>query len=351
MTSKKSARGVPDALVRSAIARSLDKRIIASGAIELPCVPRMVDHYVGKLLSIWELLGKKFKEDESAQLRDVVLRGMEAGYRHSPHAILTVEYEARRRYPETGISYRIGTKAVTLTAMFEQWVSERPPPLFGKLPDAKVVDVAASLGDPTAVPVLDVGAGTGRNAIGLAERGHPTTALELVPAFCDEMRKSVTASGIALEILQGDIQASELRLEPARYRLVVMSEVVTHFRHPSEIRRAFERFADAMASGGLVVMNTFLAASGYKPDEIARDAATVAWSGVFTRADLEFITQELPFDRMSDELAYEYERDHLPPEEWPPTGWFAGWAKWLNVVDLPAEQSPVELRWLVYRRR
>jgi hypothetical protein len=130
-----------------------------------------------------------------------------------------------------------------------------------------------------------------------------------------------------------------------------MSEVTTHFRHQSELRVAFEKFADSVKGGGLVVMNVFLAGSGYRPDEVARDAAVVGWSGVFTRADLEFITQELPFDRMSDESAYDYEREHLPPEEWPPTGWFGDWTQWLNLVDLPADKSPVELRWLVYRRR
>jgi predicted RNA methylase len=40
-------------------------------------------------------------------------------------------------------------------------------------PDAKVMAVAAQLGDAKMVKILDVGAGTGRNTFALAERGHP----------------------------------------------------------------------------------------------------------------------------------------------------------------------------------
>jgi hypothetical protein len=40
----------------------------------------------------------------------------------------------------------------------------------------------------------------------------------------------------------------------------------------------------------------------------------------------------------------------LPKGAWPPTGWFAGWASGLDVFDVPRDESPIELRWLVYRK-
>jgi hypothetical protein len=54
---------------------------------------------------------------------------------------------------------------------------------------------------------------------------------------------------------------------------------------------------------------------------------------------------------VSDESVYEYEQAHLPVEAWPPTPWFPEWSTGLDLFDLPAEASPVDLRWLVYRRR
>jgi hypothetical protein len=130
-----------------------------------------------------------------------------------------------------------------------------------------------------------------------------------------------------------------------------MSEVVSHFRDVAEVRLAFEKFAEALVPGGLVLINTFLASDGYKPDPTVRQVAETAWSAVFTRDELRFITDELAFEYLSDESAYEYEKLHLPAAEWPPTPWFESWTRGRNVVDLPADTSPIELRGLLYRRR
>jgi hypothetical protein len=59
-----------------AIFRARDRRISATGAIDMPCITSMLDHYVRKLVLIWELLGRKFKEDEVTKLRELILRGM-----------------------------------------------------------------------------------------------------------------------------------------------------------------------------------------------------------------------------------------------------------------------------------
>jgi hypothetical protein len=71
---------------------------------------------------------------------------------------------------------------------------------------------------------------------------------------------------------------------------------------------------------------------------------------LFTRHDLELASKDLPFERLADEGAAEYEREHLPEGQYPSTGWYEGWCAGQDLFDLPAERPPMELRWLVYRK-
>ena len=69
-----------------------------------------------------------------------------------------------------------------------------------------------------------------------------------------------------------------------------------------------------------------------------------------TRAELSHATAELPFVSLSDEAAHDYEQEHLPEDAWPPTAEFSEWALSLHMYALEREQSPVGLRWLIFRR-
>jgi len=75
--------------------------------------------------------------------------------------------------------YRVTTESVTLGGAYDGWLSTREGPLFGTEPDARVWALSGEVVDPHAHPVLDVGAGTGRNALALARRGHPVDAVEM----------------------------------------------------------------------------------------------------------------------------------------------------------------------------
>ena len=86
------------------------------------------------------------------------------------------------------------------------------------------------------------------------------------------------------------------------------------------------------------------------PDDVARQLSQVLWCCLFTRHDLEQASKGLPFERVADESAAEYERAHLPEGQYPSTGWYEGWCGGQDLFDLPAERPPMELRWLVYRR-
>lgn len=43
----------------------------------------------------------------------------------------------------------------------------------------------------------------------------------------------------------------------------------------------------------------------------------------------------VPLRLLSDECAFEFEQQHLPPHAWPPTTWFESWARGSNLFDLP----------------
>jgi SAM-dependent methyltransferase len=227
----------------------------------------------------------------------------------------------------------------------------RTPPLFGKHPDAKAVDIAKSLGEPSQVAILDVGAGTGRNSLPLARAGYQVDAVEPAAALVKMFRDSLETEKVSLGLVEGDILDDKLVLPREQYNMVLLSEVVaSHFRSVEMIRKLFEVSARLIPAGGLLVFNLFLSDGGYKPDDTARQLSQVLWSALFTRRDLEQAVAGLPFKQESDESAAEYERTHLPEGQYPPTGWYEGWCGGQDVFDLPAERPPMELRWVVFRK-
>ncbi len=210
--------------------------------------------------------------------------------------------------------------------------------------------VDTELGEPQASPVLDIGAGTGRNALPLARLGHPTVAVEMVPALCDQLRQAQASEVLPLQVFEADFLSPKLSLEKARYRMAVLSEVVTHFRDAAQIRATFSKLSDALAPGATLLFNAFLGVGGYEPDALAQQISRSSICSIFLRSDLAFLETELPFRKVSDESAHDFEKAHLAPSAWPPTNWYVSWSRGRNLFDLPEGKAPVELRWLVYQR-
>jgi precorrin-6B methylase 2 len=209
--------------------------------------------------------------------------------------------------------------------------------------------LAGEAADPGAHPVLDIGAGTGRNALALARRGHPVDAVEMSSKFADIIRSEAQRESLEMRVMNGDVFET---MDGVRrdYQLIVLAEVVPDFRTTNELRGMFELAADCLAPGGRLVFNAFLARDGYTPDDAARELGQQCNTMIFTRDELTSAVSQLPLDLVGDDSAYEYEKTHLPDGAWPPTGWYDGWAGGLDVFDLDREESPIELRWLVYQK-
>jgi len=104
----------------------------------------------------------------------------------------------------------------------------------------------------TALPpgrALDLGAGEGRNAIWLAERGWHVTAVDFSDIGLQKARRLAEARGVEVDWIEANLRSCQP--ERAAFDLVVL--VYIHL--PGDERRAVvRRAADAVAAGGTLLV-------------------------------------------------------------------------------------------------
>jgi SAM-dependent methyltransferase len=203
--------------------------------------------------------------------------------------------------------------------------------------------------DPATHGVLDIGAGTGRNALALARRGHPVDVVEMTPKFADMIRSDAQRESLDVRVITRDVFATKDDLRQD-YQLIVLSEVVPDFRTTQQLRGLFELAAQCLAPGARVVFNAFLPRGRYTPDQAARELGQQAYTSIFTWDEMSVAASDLPLELVADDSVYDYEKAHLPPGAWPPTGWYEGWVSGQDVFGIEREMSPIELRWLVFQK-
>lgn len=334
-------------MLREALIRRMYRRSSAEGQLRVPAVPGLIDEYVQLCANVCATLGVWYTPEQSAQLRAALETELAKAFKASPRSDVVISYHSP--FGSAGVDFRVQADARTIEADYEQWVAVRPPPLFGTEPDARVLDLAAQAADPAAFRVLDVGAGTGRNALALARRGHQVDAVEMTAKFADVIRAEADREALRVNVIQSDVFTA-MEGAHARYHLMVLSEVVPDFRTPHELRGMFELAAECLAPGGRLVFNTFLARDGYVPDDAAVQLGQQCNSMIFTREEVKGAAVGLPLEPVADDSAYEYEKARLPAEAWPPTAWFEGWATGIDVFDVERDDCPIELRWLVFEK-
>lgn len=295
--------------------------------------------------TIFAEAGRVFTAEETAHLRSILERLLNETFERSQRSTITVSYSSTGAGP---LSYEVTTHCMTLEEAYHQWVATREPPLFGVEPDARVWSLAGEL-DPPNSRILDIGGGTGRNALALARRGHPVDVVELTEQFAETIRQAAAGESLDVRVIQRDLfdAVDELRND---YALILLSEVVPEFRTTDALRRLFDVACASLRLGGRLVFNVFLAEESYLPDPADRQFAQQAYSSFFTRAELAAAAGGLPLDLVGEDSCFDYEQAHLPEGAWPPTSWYAGWVTGRDVFGLPPETSPISLRWVVYSK-
>ncbi len=328
------------------MARRLLRRSVATGEITLPAVPGMLEHYVTMCATLFATLGSEFSAEQLDELRGILRDQLTEAFTASPRSEIVISYNAP---VGTVVNYFVKSRWWSVDAAYENWIATREPPLFGSEPDARVWALAAEAADPRSCPILDLGAGTGRNALALARRGHPVDVVEMTASFAESIGAAAQGESLAVRVLQRDIFAArdDLRRD---YRLIVLSEVVSDFRSTDQLRGVFELAAQCLAPGGRLVFNTFVAHRDYTPDDAALQLGQQCYTTIFTQPQIAAAVAGFPLALVSDESVYEYEKAHLPPANWPPTSWYAEWVSGQDVFDVPRDNRPIEMRWLVYEK-
>lgn len=153
-------------------------RSVVKGEITLPAVPSMIDEYVTMCAGLFAGVGRKFSDEELAHLRAVLQGQLAEAYAASQRSTIVISYNAPMG---PTLHYQVRAQWRTVAQEYENWIATREPPLFGTEPDARVWALANEAADPTTHRVLEIGAGTGRNALALARRGHPVDVVEMTP--------------------------------------------------------------------------------------------------------------------------------------------------------------------------
>ncbi len=332
--------------VRKGLLQRVLRRTVTKGEIVFPAVPGLVDDYVNVCNETFLALGVEYSDEDLAHLRGVLEAQMAESYKSSSRSDIVVTYESGQGL---SASYTVRPSWVSVDQAYNNWVATREPPLFGTEPDARVWALASEASDPTTFPVLDIGAGTGRNSLALARRGHPVDAVEMTAKFAETIRKDAAEQFLKVNVIEREVSASKGDLRDD-YELILLSEVVSDFRTVDQVRGIFALAANRLAPGGRLVFNVFLPRGNYVPDAAAREFGQQAYTSIFTREELADAVEGLPLVLTSDESVYDYEKANQPAESWPPTSWYENWTRGLDVFDAAPDDRPIDMRWLVYRK-
>lgn len=128
---------------------------------------------------------------------------------------------------------------MTEGSMWDQRYATHPWPTD---PDPLLVEATASLPPGRA---LDLGCGTGRHAIWLAQQGWTVTGVDSSTVGLRQAGERAAALGVRLTLVEADLRT--YRPSPGGYELVVLANI-----HPDPTERAalFAMAAEGVATGG-----------------------------------------------------------------------------------------------------
>jgi 2-polyprenyl-3-methyl-5-hydroxy-6-metoxy-1,4-benzoquinol methylase len=331
---------------------------MARGKLQLPCVPDLEDYYLQKIMALADLLEKPLTPQQIEELDQKITHELARGFAASQHSQLVISFK-----PNTTLVERLEIEVTAQIASLEEFyeaalrdnfatdrdqLDNLETSVFGKHANARVLDLLPQLGGPQTTAILDIGAGSGRNALPLARMGYAVEAIELADIFCRQLQQQATQENLPLTVTQGNILDPLLRPQLNYYALAILSELLVHFRDPDQARLALSKAGDAVIKGGLVLFNIFLSRADYQPTIADRQVAQVAQSFFLTPGELDSVINGLPLEIIDQHSVFSYERDRLPAQAWPPSPWFINWSTGRLLFEI--EPPPISLQWLLCRR-
>jgi SAM-dependent methyltransferase len=189
--------------------------------------------------------------------------------------------------------------------------------------------------------VLEVGAGSGRDALGLVREGAMGVVLDYSSASLELVRGQAAAQGLTVNLVKADALAMPFR--DGTFDVIYHQGLLEHFRDPMPLLRENAR---ATRSGGRVVVDvpqTYHAYTLLKQLLMAFDRWFAGWETQFTPRQLEVLTERAGLrvrrtygEWMVPGLAYRGLRETLkrglgvalPLDPRGPRWWSAGWEAW-----------------------
>ncbi|MFQ3679230.1 MAG: class I SAM-dependent methyltransferase [Pseudanabaenaceae cyanobacterium] len=326
----------------------------ARGEMTFPCLPSLKAVFFQQLQELLGALAQNFTAEEWQKLEALLYRKIDQGFAASPHARIQFRFDPPdlTQGLTNGFRMALDLQVPSIEEKYQRWTKTRPGALFGTYPDAKALEVLAALTGnrpPAEIHVLDIGAGPGRNTLPLAAKGYAVTAIELAPVFVEQLQQNLAQANLRAEVVLGNVLSPQTEIWPARYELVLVSEVVPHFRSYDEVRQLLCRLCDALVPGGELLVGGFAAEAGYEPSPLVQEMAQVAWSFFLTAADWERVWADLPLTLVEQVPVLPYEKAYVPAEHWPPTPWFENWASGRDIFPT-LNTPPVSLQWFRWRR-
>jgi SAM-dependent methyltransferase len=119
------------------------------------------------------------------------------------------------------------------------------------------VDLYLSFAGRTGSPILEIGCGTGRLLVPLAEAGFEVTGIDISPAMLAIAARKVAAAGLASRVHLVPADVRDFRL-PGRFALAFVAlNSFMHFVELAEQLRVLERIAVHLAPDGLLILDLF----------------------------------------------------------------------------------------------
>jgi SAM-dependent methyltransferase len=137
------------------------------------------------------------------------------------------------------------------------------------LEDPGDVDLYLALAARTDGPILELGVGSGRVAVPLAEAGYAVTGLDLDPAMLRRARERAARAGRVVErrltLVEGDARHLPASVGAFHLAFIALNSLLV-FGERRDQERAIASIADHLEPGGLAVIDVWLPAA----DDLAR---------------------------------------------------------------------------------